>query len=161
MAIAGGVVAWAFPFLFLGFPESPDGLTKVGKAIVIDKDRQAAYAYEDGVLKHRFVILTGDGNHDTPVGKFRVTRKIKDYVSRQYNAPMPNSLFFIDSRGIAMHASFMVGPKWCAKELSGNHPYIGSHGCVRFTYLGSKRIFNWAEIGTPVWVVNLRSGDNS
>ena len=147
MAIAGTVVAWAFPFIFLGFPEPPAGLENAKKAIVVDKQRQAAYAFENGELKHRFVILTGDGNHDTPTGKFAVARKVKDHVSGEYGSKMPNSLFFINHRGIATHASFAVGFKWVAKELSGNHPYIGSHGCVRMTPWGSAKLFKFADVG--------------
>lgn len=157
MLIAAVVIAWAFPGIFLGFPEVPEDLKTAKKAIVIDKYKQAAYAYENGKLKTRYVVLTGDGEHETPVGKFKVTRKIKDYVSKEYGSPMPNSLFFIDSRGIAMHASFAVGFKWCAKHFSGHHPYIGSHGCVRLTPWGSHRMYKFGDIGTPVWVIDTRN----
>ncbi|MDF1811192.1 MAG: L,D-transpeptidase family protein [Verrucomicrobiales bacterium] len=157
MLIAAAVIAWAFPFLFLGFPDVPAGLADADKAIVIDKYKQAAYGYEKGKLKTRYVILTGDGDHDTPTGKFKITKKDKDYVSREYGSPMPNSLFFIESRGIAMHSSFAVGFKWCAKHFSGHHPYIGSHGCVRMTPWGSIRCYKFADLGTPVWVVDTRN----
>ncbi len=153
MIVTSVVIAWAFPFIFLGFPEPPEELKGVKKAIVIDKDKQAAYAYENGKLKHRFVILTGDGEHDTPTGKFKVDRKVKDHFSGEYKAPMPNSLFFINYRGIATHASFAVGFKWTMKHFSGGHPYIGSHGCVRMTPLGSARLFKFADVNTPLWVM--------
>ncbi|MDF1755145.1 MAG: L,D-transpeptidase [Verrucomicrobiales bacterium] len=157
LIIAALVIAFAFPFIFLGFPEPPAGLESVKKAVVIDKFRQAAYGYENGKLVSRYVVLTGDGDHDTPVGKFKITKKDKDYVSRQYGDPMPNAVFFIESRGIAMHSSFAVGFKWCAKLLSGHHPYIGSHGCVRMTPWGSHRMYKFGDFGTPVWVIDTRN----
>lgn len=156
MIVAALVIAFAFPFIFLGFPEVPEGLETAEKAIVIDLGKQAAYGYENGKLKSRFVILSGKGEHETPTGKFKVTRKIKDYVSKEYGSPMPNSLFFIDSRGIAMHYSFAVGLKWTAKLLSNHSPYIGSHGCVRQDPWGSYRMYKFAEIGTPLWVIDTR-----
>ncbi len=156
MLIAALVIAWFFPFIFMSFPEAPAGIEKYSKVILIDKFRQGGYAYENGILKKRFVVLTGDGEHDTPTGTFKVTRKDKDYVSKQYDAPMPYSVFFIDSRGIAMHASFAVGPKWLLKHWSFHHPYIGSHGCVRLTTLGAWQMFKFADIGTPVIVIDTR-----
>ncbi len=159
LVILAGLTAFLAPHLFVGFPPAPPGLESYDKAVVIDKDRQAAYGYELGKLKYRWIILTGRKEHDTPVGRFRVTRKIADYRSREFNgARMPNSLFFIDSRGIAMHASSKVTSKWFIKQVTGNLPNIGSYGCVRFTSRGSERMFEWADIGTPVWVMNLRGG---
>ncbi len=161
LLIVAFVIAWAFPFLFVGFPPIPEELKDEPKAIVVDKDRQSAYAYENGKLKHRFVILTGRAEHETPNGRYRVTRKIKDYVSQEYDAKMPNSLFFNDERGMALHASYLVGVKWAIKELFGNTPYIGSHGCIRLTGFGSRRLFKFADVGTPVWVTSLHGGDKN
>lgn len=152
------VVAVAFPSLFVGYPQAPDGMANAKKAVLIDIDRQAAYAYENGKLMHRYVILTGRREHETPPGKYRATRKIVDYHSRAYDSPMPNSVFFIDEEGIAMHQSDRVALKWCIKELTGNNPDIGSRGCVRLTSWGSRKMFEWSEIGMPIWVTHLHGG---
>jgi L,D-transpeptidase catalytic domain len=156
LLIAALVIAWFFPWIFLNFPVAPAGIEKYPKVILIDKFRQGGYAYENGVCKKRFVVLTGDGEHDTPTGTFRVTKKDKDYVSKKYKVPMPYSVFFIESHGVAMHASFAVGPKWLLKHWSFHHPYIGSHGCVRLTTFGARQMFNFAENGTPVIVIDSR-----
>jgi len=159
--VAGIVIAYAFPFVFLGFPEIPESVADVPKVIVIDKDRQGAYAYENGKLKYRFVILTGMEGHDTPEGRHYVTFRKADHKSSEYpkrkppkksgGAPMPYTLRFT-SRGHALHAGLLVGPKWCVKQLTGNNPMIGSHGCVNLTYLGSRRLFKWTPEGTTVLV---------
>lgn len=46
-------------------------------------------------------VLGGRTGEPTPVGTFSVRSKVRDYHSRQFDAPMPYSVFF--SPGIAFH----------------------------------------------------------
>lgn len=66
----------------------------------------------------------------TPVGFFRPTKVYKDYLSYTWNAPMPNSVFFVG--GIAIHATGEANYQYLGTRASG--------GCVRTKLADSKFI---------------------
>lgn len=77
---------------------------------------------------------------ETPQGKFRVIKKFKGYVSKEYGASMPFAVQFSTS-GHFLH----VG------EI---RPKPASHGCVRLTERDAKRIFGLAKKGDPVIITD-------
>lgn len=66
----------------------------------------------------------------TPKGFFRPTKIYRDYLSYTWNAPMPNSVFFIG--GIAIHAAAKASYKDLGTRASG--------GCIRTVLETSKLI---------------------
>ncbi len=73
----------------------------------------------------------------TPVGNFRVTRRIKGWHTGRLGA-MYYPAFF--RGGVALHGSLTV-PRRKA-----------SHGCVRIPMHLAKKVYRFARVGTPVYV---------
>lgn len=49
---------------------------------------------------HTFQALGGRPTQPTPKGSFRIQRKVYDYWSKKYDAPMPRAIFFTDACAI-------------------------------------------------------------
>jgi len=102
----------------------------------------AAYAIDrDGVVWWAAPISSGAKGHETPSGIFRVIRKERYHMSRQFPDPkgvnnMDFSLFFTN-QGHALHM--------------GNTNAM-SHGCIHVGEKGASTMFKWAGHGTTVVV---------
>lgn len=143
-----------------------DGVT--GKPLIkINRSQQKAYFYKGGVLVGVSKISSGDEDHGTPKGTYRISQKEKDHRSSRYGvfrdkatgqtvnddvdmmrdkvppgaeyvgAPMPNFMRFAE--GVGMHTGYLPG-------------FAASHGCVRMPHQMSEKFFENVEIGTPVVV---------
>ena len=82
------------------------------------------------------VILYGANRKPTPPGAFAVLAKSRDHRSKQYDAPMPYSLW-LTSDGVAIHGSNV---RWGA----------ATHGCVGVPMEFAKRLFEAANVGDRV-----------
>ncbi len=116
-----------------------------GRAVEIDLVKQVLYLSEGGQLRR--VVDISSGNDQpyvsegvtykafTPVGRFRIERKIDGIrVSRLGELYRPAYFF----RGWAIHGSPSVPP------------YPASHGCIRVTNSSQDRLYPLLTIGTPV-----------
>lgn len=88
------------------------------------------------VVAGPFAARGGTSKAPTPVGTFAVEKKVKHYWSTEFDAPMPNSVFF--QPGIAFH------------EDSTSIP---SNGCVHLSWSASQRFYDTLQPGDPVQVV--------
>jgi hypothetical protein len=101
-----------------------------------------AYAIDrDGVVWWAAPISSGAKGHETPSGVFKVLRKERHHMSRQFPDPkgvnnMDFSLFFTNA-GHALHM--------------GNTNAM-SHGCIHVGEKGASTMFKWAGHGTTVVV---------
>jgi hypothetical protein len=144
-----------------------DGDGVAGSPLIrINRAQQKASFYKGGVLVGVSKISSGDEDHDTPPGAYKITQKNKDHRSSIYGvfkdgagntvdddvdirvkkvpagckfvaAPMPNFMRF--NGGVGMHTGFLPG-------------YAASHGCVRMPHHMSTKFFENVEVGTPVIV---------
>jgi hypothetical protein len=89
------------------------------------------------VVAGPFSARGGKSGASTPVGTFTVEKKVKNYWSKAFDAPMPNSVFF--QPGIAFHA---------------DNPKVASNGCVHLTRSASQQFFNSLQPGDPVQIVS-------
>ena len=97
------------------------------KFLLLDLSEQFIGAYEFGRLVFSTPATTGDRDHETPAGEYRITAYHRDHRSTLYaidntNIPYPMTyalLFHVDATGAAywIHGRDMPG-------------YPGSHGCV-------------------------------
>jgi hypothetical protein len=116
---------------------------QAGKRIVVDLSEQEAYAYQDGRLLFHGWVSTGKPGHRTPTGHFRVLEKELRHVSSRY--PEPNGgarmdyMLRLTNYGVAMHLGYVPN-------------YPASHGCIRMENGFAQRMYNWADVGTPVIV---------
>jgi lipoprotein-anchoring transpeptidase ErfK/SrfK len=123
------------------------------KRIVIDRAKEMLYAYDGDTLFMEQAISVGLELTPTPIGNFSIYRKMPDSymqgpvpgVSDQYyDLPgVPWDLYFTKEGG-AIHGAYWhnnFGRPW-------------SHGCVNLPPAAAERLYEWADLGTPVTVKN-------
>ena len=143
----------------------PDGHQGRAK-IVVDLRKQTASLYKGKVKVAESRISAGREGHNTPTGRFSVTRKDQDHRSSVYGdyvdhlgravianvdvrktarpplthfvgASMP---YFVEFRpGYGLHAGYLPG-------------YPASHGCVRMPFWKARQFFNVAKENTPILI---------
>lgn len=125
--------------------------TESNKRIVIDRTKQLLYAYEGDTLFMQEPISTGLEFTPTPRGTFWVYKKmpdsymqgpLPDISDQYYDLPgVPWDLYFTYQGG-AIHGAYWhnnFGQPW-------------SHGCVNLAPEQAKKLYMWADLGTPVTV---------
>lgn len=121
-----------------------------GKYIDISISNQIMTLFEDGVRVNSFLISSGKRGFPTPSGTFSVKRKEDNHWSSSYGLWMPYSMNF--SGSFYIHEL----PYWPSGYREGeNHLGVRvSHGCVRLGIGPAKYVYDWAEIGTPIYIHN-------
>lgn len=121
-----------------------------GKYIDISIPNQTMTLFEDGKKINSFLVSTGKYGMPTPLGTFSVKKKELNHWSSTYGLWMPFSINFYGAYYI--HEL----PYWPSGYREGeNHLGIRvSHGCVRLGVGPAEYVFNWSEIGTPVYAHN-------
>jgi lipoprotein-anchoring transpeptidase ErfK/SrfK len=124
-------------------------MSRKTKKIIVNLQQQTLTAYEDSVVIHKFPCITGEADHPTPTGSYRINRKHKKYTSRTYGAPMDYAMFFTLT-GEAIHKYH--GPwliAWMGRKITNE---VGSKGCVRLKEEDAITMFDWAPMNTLVIV---------
>lgn len=123
-------------------PATADAAVRVpcGRAVYACIDLSAHRAWlMDGkghVTYGAVPITTGRPGYRTPVGVYKVLWKDIDHWSKEFNGPMPYSVFFTNS-GIAFHEGSLSVP---------------SHGCVHLSHAAAVKFFNTLKVGRVVAV---------
>jgi hypothetical protein len=143
-----------------------DGDGATGSPLVkISRAQQKAFFYKGSVLVGVSKISSGNEDHATPPGRYKIIEKDKDHKSTVYGcfkdratgmmtndnvdirvdkpkpseiyypAPMPN--FMRITGGVGMHTGYLPG-------------YAASHGCIRMPHQMSEKFFENVSVGTPV-----------
>jgi len=122
--------------------------------ILVSIPRQKLFAYAGETLVYEFDCVTGRAGKETDVGRHRIFKKVKDYVSRTYQTPMPYSMFFT-SDGKAIHESTAVWLRSFGKALGAEQLGIplGSHGCVGLNHEDAAALYERTPLNTLVEVV--------
>ena len=102
------------------------------KVIYIDQLKQVGAAYEWGKKVLEFPVITGDDETTTEPGIYLVRVKEEDYYSRQYQTPMPYSIFFnyqrekSDSRrsSTAAAAEKRISHPWLRARTAALHQVV-------------------------------------
>jgi lipoprotein-anchoring transpeptidase ErfK/SrfK len=107
------------------------------KACVDLSARRAWLTDGAGHITYGPVPAHGGSSHaPTPKGTFHVLWKDVDHYSKQFDAPMPYSVFFYP--GDAFHA---------------DNPATASNGCIHLTRAAAQRFFAGLNLGDQVQVV--------
>jgi lipoprotein-anchoring transpeptidase ErfK/SrfK len=125
----------------------------MAKRIVVLLDSLKLQAYENDTLVYEFDHVPGDDDHKTPKGCHFINRKHKTYRSKTYNAQMDYAMFFTTT-GEAIHqyhGGISIDMLKGLRSTFGS-AVVGSHGCVRLDKENAEKLFNWAPMGTPVFV---------
>lgn len=120
-----------------------------GKYIEINLSQQMLYTIEGSNLLGSYRISTGKWSMPTPQGEFAITGKLGRAYSTEYNLYMPYFMGFIGSV-YGIHEL----PEWSNGTKEGES-HLGtpvSHGCVRLGVGPAETVYNWVDIGTPVYI---------
>jgi lipoprotein-anchoring transpeptidase ErfK/SrfK len=111
-------------------------------------------AYEDGRAVYSALAIKGSGPWATPTGAFRIQRRVADETmdSATLGIPRgaPNGYYlpgvlntqYFTADGASIHYNW-----W-----SGSFGYAGSHGCLGVDLADSQFFWDWADVGTPVFI---------
>ncbi|MBI4795239.1 MAG: L,D-transpeptidase [Deltaproteobacteria bacterium] len=72
------------------------------KHIVVNLEEQMVEAFEDDERVYQFICVTGDDDHPTDKGTFKIYRKQHPYRSKTYDVQMDYAMFFTQD-GKALH----------------------------------------------------------
>lgn len=120
-----------------------------GKYIEVNLSEQKMYTFEDDLVVGTFRVSTGKWSMPTPEGEFEINSKIDVAYSSRYNLYMPNWMAFIGSK-YGIHGL----PYWASGQVEGED-HLGkpvSHGCIRLSHADIETVYNWAEVGTKVFI---------
>jgi lipoprotein-anchoring transpeptidase ErfK/SrfK len=119
-----------------------------GKYIDINLASQIMTIFENGTVLDSYVVSSGKRGMETSKGRFKIENKALRPWSKAYGLFMPNWMALVPSGKFGIHEL----PEWPGGYKEGQN-HLGtpvSHGCVRLGVGAAKRVFDWAEIGTPV-----------
>lgn len=125
-------------------------LRPAGKYIDIDLAIQIMTIFEDGTALDAYPVSTGKPGMETPKGEYAIRNKADRPWSAAYGLYMPYWMALVPDGKFGIHEL----PEWPGGYKEGaNHLGVPvSHGCVRLGVGPAKRVFDWADIGTPVIV---------
>ncbi|MFA5986617.1 MAG: L,D-transpeptidase family protein [Parcubacteria group bacterium] len=123
---------------------------KTGKYIDVNLATQIMTTFENGRIIDSYLISSGKAGMPTPKGTHRVYNKNPRPWSKQYGLYMP---FWMAITGDGKYGIHEL-PEWPGGYKEGqNHLGIPvSHGCMRLGVGPAKKVYDWADIGTPVIV---------
>lgn len=119
-----------------------------GKYIDIDLSQQKLCIIEGMNILGCYTVSTGKPSTPTPTGLFAVQGKSPMAWSAPYGLYMPwwNGI----GGGVGIHEL----PEWPGGYKEGAD-HLGtpvSHGCIRLGIGPAQTVYNWADIGTPVYI---------
>jgi lipoprotein-anchoring transpeptidase ErfK/SrfK len=121
-----------------------------GKYIDINLKSQIMTIFENGKLLDAYLVSTGKRGMETKQGQFAVHNKFPRAWSKKYGLYMPYWMAMVPSGEFGIHEL----PEWPGGYKEGqNHLGIPvSHGCIRLGVGPAERVYNWAELKTPVLI---------
>jgi lipoprotein-anchoring transpeptidase ErfK/SrfK len=136
----------------LGPTATPTPARATGKHIEVNISEQRLYVWQDNTLLHNWVCSTGEPGRNTAVGHYGVLDKIPEAWASTWNLRMPYWLGIYQAGSLenGIHA-LPILPNG-ATLWEG---YLGtpvSFGCVILSTEDARTLYNWAEVGTPVWI---------
>ena len=125
-----------------------------GRYIEVNLNLQRLWAYEDHKLVYTSAITSGAtaAGFETAKGLFSIYYKTTNTRLRGYqygwNYDVPVKYWMPFYKGYGLHDASWRGGNFGGQDYYRN----GSHGCVNLPDATAAWIYNWASVGTPVWV---------
>jgi hypothetical protein len=126
------------------------------KFIEVSKSQQRAYLFDDGRLIKTYLISTGV-TWETPTGEFKVLNKVPMTISYSNFWYMPwylpigtiNGPYYFGFHEVPYHLDYK-GMVYSRDPETIGSPATG--GCIQLLKGQAKELFDWAEVGTPVYI---------
>lgn len=122
------------------------------QSILVDISEQKLTAFEYGIPVNEFLVSTGRTIYPTPVGKTQVYNKLlyHDYIwSFGENHPENYAVRGV-KYNLRIYKHIYIHYVWWHNKFGTRQ----SHGCINANYENSEWIYNWANVGTPVNIIN-------
>jgi lipoprotein-anchoring transpeptidase ErfK/SrfK len=114
-----------------------------GRYIDVNLSEQTLYAFEGTKLVNQFLISSGISSHPTPTGEYHVYNKTRSQTMDGPGYSLPHVEWISWWSGdYSIHGTY-----W---HNNFGHPM--SHGCINASNGNAEWIYNWDEVGTPVYV---------
>ena len=133
-------------------------LDGVARYIEINLSVQHLWVYQDSQVIYESPITSGAAGVNPKFatvtglfsiyGKSRNTHLIGNQYGADYNYDVLVDYWMPFYGGFGLHDAW----RWRSSYGGPDYYYNGSHGCVNLPLETAAFIYNWAEIGTPVWV---------
>lgn len=120
-----------------------------GKYIEVNLTHQMLYTIDGNQLVNSYMVSTGKWSMPTPVGEYTINNKDPRAYSGEFGLYMPYWMAFIGSQ-YGIHEL----PEWPDGRKEGES-HLGtpvSHGCIRLGRGSAEEVYNWAEVGTQVFI---------
>ncbi|MBL7058567.1 L,D-transpeptidase family protein [Patescibacteria group bacterium] len=132
-----------------GFDPNSAKEIKLEKRIEVDTSSQVMKYFLGGVKMGDFIVSTGAWNTQTPKGHFKIDYKDPRALAAKYNLWMPWWMSL-------QHGYFGIHelPEW-SNGVKEGEDHLGkpvSHGCIRLGVGPAKYIYDWAPMGTEVFI---------
>ena len=116
----------------------PRNTSGYGHYVEVYRSRGVALCVDGGTLVRAVHCATGRPGYETTPGTWRVYLKSLRFWSQKYSAWMPYASFFNGSEGLHGYSDVPA--------------YPASHGCVRLSMPEAPWVYDFAAIGTTVYV---------
>ncbi|MFT4219935.1 MAG: L,D-transpeptidase [Microbacterium sp.] len=122
---------------------------KIERSIEVDLSSQRMFLRQNGKVIGTYAVSTGKPGTPTHTGTFAIGWKLTsqdmgnedtDKPPYYYTENVPWVMYFNGDQ--ALHGAY-----W-----HNNFGHVMSHGCVNLPVNVAKMVFNWAPVGTPVWI---------
>ena len=122
------------------------------KKIVVDISEQRLRAYEGGALKWDFICSTGRAGNNTRRGTFQVLDKIPNAWGGTWGIWMPYwlGIYWAGSTENGFHGLARLSNGTVLSKSVLGRP--ATNGCIMLSDEDARALYQWAEIGTPVWI---------
>jgi lipoprotein-anchoring transpeptidase ErfK/SrfK len=123
-----------------------------GQLIEINISEQRMYVWENGQLLYKWLCSTGLPGRDTAPGRFSVLDKIPEAWAGTWALRMPYwmGIYWAGTLENGIHALPINsnGVTLWGGLLGGR----ASFGCIILSTENARTLYNWAHVGTPVWI---------
>ena len=139
------------------------GNLRFGGVIIVSLSQQHLYAFENGEEVFDTPVLTGQPSLPTPIGTYRIFRKVSPTVFRSpfsrhsrfwYPPTRINYAMEFRAGGYYLHDSWWHTVYGAGTEYRHYDPRYGwqsgSHGCVSMPLDAAQWLYSWAPVGTVV-----------
>jgi len=120
-----------------------------GKYLEVSLSRQRMYLYEGATFVNSFGVSTGKWSTPTPTGTFTLQNKVSVAHSAAYDLYMPNWSAITPDGQYGIHGLPYRG-NWVEGASHIGTPV--SHGCIRLGPGNDSYVYDWAPIGTQVFI---------
>jgi lipoprotein-anchoring transpeptidase ErfK/SrfK len=131
----------------LTYEPTPAYILPTDSWIEVDLGRQVVFLHEETTIIAEYAASSGIEGYETPPGLYRVQTKEKGPIENVPGVWVSDILIFDWGKGNGIH-SMPTDAEGRVLDPTLGEPTTG--GCVRVAQ--SARVFDFAEVGTRVWI---------